>query len=96
MDIDPKVKHWAEKIGYQLRSRRKAQGLSLKELSRLSGATLPTLSHIERGTRDVKLSTLIALADALRTDLHSLFADQPSSPPSDTTSDALGYSLDDD
>lgn len=96
METNPKVIVWAERIGQQLRSARKAQGLSLKELSRLSGATLPTLSHIERGTRDVKLSTLVALADALRVDLPSLF--QHDQPTASTTAkgNTDGYQLDDD
>lgn len=64
---------WAEKIGSSIRSRRKRLGLSLKDLSRLSGSTVPTLSHIERGTRDVKLSTLVSLSLALRIEFPSLF-----------------------
>lgn len=67
--------HWAAKIGGKLRARRQHLGLSLEDLSRLSGSTVPTLSHIERGTRDVKLSTLVSLADALRVDLPALFND---------------------
>lgn len=63
---------WAEKIGASIRNRRKLLGLSLEDLSRLSGSTVPTLSHIERGTRDVKLSTLVSLALALRMDLSAL------------------------
>ncbi len=70
---------WAKKIGACIRSRRKCLGLSLEDLSRLSGSTVPTLSHIERGTRDVKLSTLVSLSLALRTELPDLFqADTPS------------------
>lgn len=96
MDTDPRVKIWAERIGHQLRSARKAQGLSLKDLSRLSGSTLPTLSHIERGTRDVKLSTLVALADALRVDLPSLFQDHQTTASTTAKEKANGYQLDDD
>lgn len=68
--------HWAAKIGGKLRARRQHLGLSLEDLSRLSGSTVPTLSHIERGTRDVKLSTLVSLATALRVDLPELFDDR--------------------
>lgn len=96
VETDPKVIVWAERIGYRLRSARKAQGLSLKELSRLSGATLPTLSHIERGTRDVKLSTLVALADALRVDLPSLFQDHQTTASTAAKGNTDGYQLDDD
>ncbi|MFZ1726480.1 MAG: helix-turn-helix transcriptional regulator [Albidovulum sp.] len=96
METDPRVKVWAERIGHQLRSTRKAQGLSLKDLSRLSGSTLPTLSHIERATRDVKLSTLVALADALRVDLPTLFEDHHTTGSSPAKGNADGYQLDDD
>ena len=88
---------WAKQIGSALRNRRKGLGLSLEDLSRLSGSTVPTLSHIERGTRDVKLSTLVSLSAALRIDLSSLFING-------TTTEAkqrslpghIGYDLDDD
>ena len=80
---------WAKKIGASIRSRRKSLGLSLEDLSRLSGSTVPTLSHIERGTRDVKLSTLVSLSLALRTELPALFqADTPS--PVETASPVPG------
>lgn len=89
---------WAEKIGTSIRARRKSLGLSLEDLSRLSGSTVPTLSHIERGTRDLKLSTLVSLSLALRIELTSLFqADTPS--PSKTASPDPGqdgYDLEDD
>lgn len=89
--------HWAAKIGDRLRERRKSLGLSLEDLSRLSGSTVPTLSNIERGKRDVKLSTLVSLAGALRVDLSELFVanevkDQGAEPPSGP----IGYDLDDD
>ena len=53
--------------------RAKSAGLNLEQLSLLSGAAVPTLSIIERGKRDVKLSTLVSLADALRVELPDLF-----------------------
>lgn len=73
---DPQVRHWAVRIGQKLRKRRKALGLSLEEVSLLSGAAVPTVSHIERGNRDARLSTLIALARAARIDLPELFAQE--------------------
>ena len=89
---------WAEKIGSGIRRRRQNLGLSLEELSRLSGSSVPTLSHIERGTRDVKLSTLVSLSSALRIELPDLFeADEPS--PDRTSSPyggSGGYDLEDD
>jgi transcriptional regulator with XRE-family HTH domain len=87
---------WAQAIGGRIRDTRKRLGLSLEDLSRLSGSTVSTLSHIERGTRDVKLSTLVSLAAALRIDLSALFVegdrDNRRTPPTEV----CGYSLDDD
>lgn len=89
--------YWAEKIGTKLRERRKLLGLSLEDLSRLSGSTVPTLSNIERGKRDVKLSTLVSLAAALRIDLSALFVkNEPTDAKHEPLSGTVGYDLDDD
>ena len=53
-------------IGRKVRQHRKAVGLNLNDLSRLSGIAVPALSLIETGRRDVKLSTLVRLANSLR------------------------------
>jgi len=87
---------WAVQIGKRLRARRKSEGLSLTELSRLSGSTASTLSHIERGTRDVKLSTLVTLAAALRTDLSHLLVPLEDIKSVNDASGVAGYDLDDD
>jgi transcriptional regulator with XRE-family HTH domain len=89
---------WAEKIGAHIRSRRRSLGLSLEDLSRLSGSTVPTLSHIERGTRYLKLSTLVSLSLALRTELPTLFQADTLSPAKTTSPDPGqdGYDLEDD
>lgn len=88
---------WAKQIGARLRNRRKGLGLSLEDLSRLSGSTVPTLSHIERGTRDVKLSTLVSLATALRMDLSSLFINGKTTEDNQQSLPGnVGYDLDDD
>ena len=89
--------HWAAKIGGKLRARRQHLGLSLEDLSRLSGSTVPTISHIERGTRDVKLSTLVSLASALRFDLSALFVELKDAE-TEAKEDhmANGYELEDD
>ncbi len=88
---------WARRIGKNLRNRRKLEELTLEELSRLSGSSVPTLSSIERGKRDVKLSTLVALAAALRVDLSALFHEDSSfDRQSISNSGSGGYVLDDD
>jgi transcriptional regulator with XRE-family HTH domain len=40
---------WAERVGVALRARRLDLGLTLQDLSRLSGSTVASLSLIERG-----------------------------------------------
>lgn len=87
--------YWARKIGAVIRTRRRCLGLSLEELSRLSGATVPTLSHVERGNRDVKLSTLVSLASALRVDLETLLG-ETGNLDAVSEQEAIGYDLDDD
>jgi transcriptional regulator with XRE-family HTH domain len=92
--MDQALKKWTTHIGHVLRERRKSLGLSLEEMSRLSGATAPTLSHIERGNRDVKLSTLVSLAEALRIDLPDLFIDKAHDQDrQDFPTDVSGYDL---
>ena len=73
MRKESQFREWSVRIGRRIRTQRKSAGLSLEQLSLLSGAAVPTLSIIERGKRDVKLSTLVSLADALRIDLPDLF-----------------------
>ena len=80
MHNDPQVREWAAAIGRELRRRRKAAGLTLEQLSLLSSAAVPTVSHIERGNRDVKLSTLVSLARAVNADLPDLFEKQAENP----------------
>jgi transcriptional regulator with XRE-family HTH domain len=93
--MTPQLKKWTTRIGRALRARRKSLGLTLENLSLLSGATVPTLSLIERGRRDVKLSTLVALTEALRIDLPDLFVEEaPHSATGDGTDNAPGYDLD--
>lgn len=60
------------RIGTALRAERLRQGLKLDELSRLSGVGIATLSNLENGNRDIRLSTLERLLNALRTDLATL------------------------
>ena len=89
MNLETNLTKWAVKIGKRLRTGRKEVGLSLTDLSRLSGCTTSTLLHIERGTRDVKLSTLVALADALRIDFTDLVEHFLDLMPESATNDAV-------
>jgi transcriptional regulator with XRE-family HTH domain len=90
---------WQNNIGQKLRKHRKALHLSLTDLSRLSGVAVPALSHIENGNRDVKLSTLVRLSEALRIDLSVLFSTNiktPSIVPKPQIKPIGGYDLGDD
>jgi len=52
--------------GGRLSALRDAAGLSLKDLAKRSGITQSHISQIERGKRDPQLTTLRALAAALK------------------------------
>ena len=65
-------RHFKE-IGGRVRKRRKSLGLRIVDLSLISGLTTASISHIERGTRDARLSRLLALANALRMEPWRLF-----------------------
>lgn len=93
---DQELQSWIDRIGQTLRRRRKELDLSLEDLSRLSGATVPSLSNIERGKRDVKLSTLVNLATALRIDLAELFTDDASETDTEAQDLPIGYDLEND
>jgi transcriptional regulator with XRE-family HTH domain len=93
---DQELQSWIDRIGRTLRRRRKELDLSLEDLSRLSGATVPTLSNIERGKRDVKLSTLVNLATALRIDLAELFTVDTSETEAEALDLPIGYDLEND
>lgn len=68
-DID----HQSQEIGSRLRKRRLLLGLRLEDLSMISGVAVTTMSHMERGSRNTKLSTLLAVVAALRMKPSSLF-----------------------
>lgn len=60
-------------LGGLIRDRRRAQGLRLVDLSRISGVALATLSDLENGTRDTRLSSYQRVFDALGLDEKALF-----------------------
>lgn len=60
--------------GNRIRERRKALKMTQDELSKKAGVSRATISAIENGDEvDIKVSTLKALADALKCKAHSLF-----------------------
>lgn len=56
-------------LGTTLRAIRKAQGLTLAQLSQRSGLPLSTLSKVETGQMSLSFEKLLALADSLGVDI---------------------------
>src|SRR6195952_4424578 len=61
-------------IGRRLRHLRRARGLTLHDMGRLTGVSGSAISLIENGKREPKLSLLTSLAAALDTDLADVLA----------------------
>ena len=60
-------------VGQLLRQLRDERGISIRELSRLSGVSANALSMIERGLTSPSVSTLYRLTDALNVPVTALF-----------------------
>jgi HTH-type transcriptional regulator/antitoxin HipB len=69
----------ARSLGEVLRAARVARGWTQARLAEAAGLQQHHVSNVENGLKDVKLTTLIALAVALNLDL-SLTPRQPPSP----------------
>ena len=57
----------------RIRQLRERKGVSLRKLARLSGVGAATLSRIESGEANPRLSTLLQLADVLDVSVTDLF-----------------------
>lgn len=71
------------RVGAKIRARRKSIGLTLNDLSSRTGISVSMLSMLERGVAGASIGTLVAVATALRLQMHDLFESQvgePSSP----------------
>jgi len=74
LTIDPEAKlHQA--IGDAVRSTRKAQELTLKQLARRTGLSVSLLSQIERAESSASISSLYKIANALGLHMSELFGD---------------------
>lgn len=58
-----------KQIGVQIRMGRKRAGLAQAELARMVGVSVGPLHRIEAGTGNPRLSTLVAVLDALGLEL---------------------------
>lgn len=61
-----------EQFGGNLRRLRLDAGLTQMELSNRSGLDMAEISRLETGLRDVRLSTIVRLADGLEVPVHTL------------------------
>jgi transcriptional regulator with XRE-family HTH domain len=60
-------------IGAAIRARRRERGLSLRDLSRLTGFSIGFLSLVERGQSSLALTSLYKLARALESEVSEFF-----------------------
>ncbi len=63
-----------------VRAARKRAGLSQTQLAQMSGVHLNTVSLLERGAADVRMSTMQALCTALNLSLHVQAVVPPATP----------------
>ena len=76
MAVDQEGRRLAS-VGSRIRTAREDRGLNLHELARLSGISAPALSLIETGKRDLRVTSLLRIADALRIAAGDLLQDSP-------------------
>lgn len=82
-------------VGGRIRAARETSGLNLHELARLSGISAPALSRIETGKRDLRVTSLYRIAEALRIKAGDLLDDPPVEKPPHDGDDGRGYDLTD-
>ena len=63
-------------LGKRIATLRKQQGMNQEEFADVSGKMINTISNIERGLSDPKVTTLLSLAEALNVPVDSLFNDE--------------------
>ena len=61
-----------ERLGNNVRDRRLQLGMTQRELAEVSGYTEPNFSHLENGRRNPRMTTMLALAKALKTTVADL------------------------
>lgn len=80
-------------VGKRIRATRKEQGLSLQELSLLTGISPPALSLIETAKRDVRVSTLAKIASALRARPSAFLEDENAGMSERSADSSAGYDI---
>lgn len=74
MDRRPPDPLWRTVVGTVLRTERRLQGLTLREVGAVAGISVPYLSEIERGRKEASSEMLAAAAKALGLRLVDLLA----------------------
>jgi ribosome-binding protein aMBF1 (putative translation factor) len=64
----------SESFGANVRAARRRKGWTQEDLSGKAGLAVVQISRIERGTREVRLTTIVRLLDALEVSADELFA----------------------
>jgi len=59
------VEQVLEKFGHNVRDARQARGWTQEDLAAASGLAVVQISRVERGKREVRLTTLLRLVNAL-------------------------------
>lgn len=73
-DLSPKLVKLLQQIGANIAAIRRDQNLAQAELARRAKISLTTLNEIEtRRFRNIRLSTLCAIAQALNVSVHQFF-----------------------
>jgi len=67
--------HLQQRVAQRVREARAARAMSMKQLARESGVSLPYLSRVERGEGNISLAVLSKLAAALHLSADSMLAD---------------------
>ncbi|MGV3652784.1 MAG: helix-turn-helix transcriptional regulator [Noviherbaspirillum sp.] len=63
------------RLGQRVRSARAARGMTMKQLARQSGISLPYLSRVEKGDGNISIAVLHRLAEGLHLPVESLLSD---------------------
>jgi transcriptional regulator with XRE-family HTH domain len=59
-------------VGLAVRSAREAAELTLNDLAKLTGMTVPSLSRSENGLRDLEFAEVVAIANAVKLNLETV------------------------
>lgn len=92
---EPRLNEDLVKVGARIRGVREQAGLSLQDLARLCGISGPALSSIETGKRDLRVTSLLRIASALRVRPTDLLEDGERAEAQTRSGNSDGYDLGD-